>query len=94
MKTKILIEVETKNMNEFKDPTEDEEEVITENVEKALHDSFIRFFKELEEKDNELLDIFTKYLLNGDLNEEACCEGVEKLNDFGDIIIKVKQIKQ
>ena len=81
MKTKLIIEFETKDMNEIKDSIEEGAEIVTDIIEYELHESFKKYLKDIVNNDNE---DFETYMV-----EYASVEGFESLKDFGNIQIRI-----
>ena len=97
MKTKLVIEFETKEMKTVvpeeypgtpgKCPKEEE---MTEEIEKGLHEEFISRIKEFESKDSYLYEDLQSYLME----DEKGVEGFETLDDYGNISFKVEELKE
>ena len=87
MKTKIIVEIETKNMKEFREHENGEGKVMTDEVEKCLHRAIKTYFKVLETGKGVGHDNLEEDILRD--SDELQIEGVEQFSDFGDIEIKV-----
>ena len=87
MKTKIIVEIETKNMKEFREHENGEGKVMTDEVEKCLHRAIKTYFKGLETGKGVGHDNLEEDILSD--SDELQIEGVEQFSDFGDIEIKV-----
>jgi len=94
MKTKLIIEFETKDMkkivpeefigDEFENCPDDEE--LTKDIEQVLHNNFISFLKHKLEENT---DDFQEWMMD----DEAGVEGFDELKDYGDIKIIITEVK-
>lgn len=96
MKTKLLIEFETKNMKKVvpeeyigDDERCPEDEEMTDEIEAGLHNKFISIIREMLENKGYLWDGFEEELIG----DEESVEGFESLEDYGDIKIKVNEVQ-
>jgi len=95
MKTKIELELETKDLKKVypeeylgdvaKCPKEDQE-ICQESMEEALHRNFTRYIHDCLEDDNDLMQ-------EAIMQDEASIEGFEELGDYGFVKISFKPIK-
>lgn len=87
MKTKIIVEIETKNMKEFNANEDFTGEDITDDVEKKLHGAIEDYFKDFENNKSVVFDNFEESLFTD--ADDLQIKGIANLNDFGDVEIKV-----
>jgi len=93
MKSKIMIEIETKGFNKINSEEDLSGEDITEEFEKDFHIEIFRQLKRaLEEKDGELYESLQEVCLDG---TDIGVEGFECLDDYAkEFKIKVIEVKK
>jgi len=92
MKTRLVIEFETNNMKkvvpeEYIGKYEEcpEDEVITDDIEKGLHERFKFIFEDMLKEDGMGYDEFEETMME----DNIIIEGFDTLNDYGDVKITV-----
>ena len=86
MKTKFEIEFETKDMKEVRENEDGTGDIITREVERDLHEQFGVVIKRLFDEgeiEEQLLD-----------DSDIQVEGFEHLEDYGNVQMNVKEIKE
>ena len=96
MKSKFIVEVETKNMKtvvpeEYINCPETcpEDEVMTDISEKELHETIFNFVNLLSDEDSKVYDLLNQHVSE----DEMCPEGTESLEDFGSVTITVTKAR-
>lgn len=91
MKSKFVIEVETKNMNEVRENEDGTGEIVTKDIEKELHSEIRDRIKDgLEDSGERIYGVIEEDVMEFG---NVVVEGFESFCDFGDIKFKVKKQK-